>query len=143
VRQIPRKWLTALGVLGAALGLAGSAAAEPRPGVDRSELRRQLADLQRRARELDEKIRRVEAELAREAAARVAPRPEAPARPSMVNCMLPFYLDSAGIKHLRPDCAEITAQAACDPPYRYNEQGVRHFLPACTAGAPPPARAAE
>ena len=129
--------LLALVVFGSALGLARSAGAEPRLGVDRSELRRQLADLQRRARELDEKIRRVEAVLARDAPVHaVAPRAAAPAvTSSAVNCELPFYLDSTGIKHLRSECAELAAPPSCDPPFRLNEQGVRRFLPACTTDA--------
>ena len=134
----------ALAVFGAALGLAGNAGAEPRGGVDRSDLRRQLADLQRRARELDEKIRRVEAQLERDAPARVAPRSLAPARPSAAaECVMPFYLDTTGIKHLRPECAELAAQPSCDPPFRLNEQGVRRFLPDCTSDAPVAVNRAE
>jgi hypothetical protein len=133
--------MLALVVFFGALGSAATAAAEPRPGTDRSELRRQLADLQRRARELDEKIRRVENQLAREAPARTGAAPAAAALAT--NCLLPFYLDSTGIKHLRPECAELTAKAPCDPPYRLNEQGVRHFLPACTTAAAAPGKRVE
>jgi hypothetical protein len=124
--------MVALVVFGTALGLAGSVAAEPR-GADRADLQRQLTDLQRRARDIEERIRRVQAELAREAAARaVAPRTTAPAKPSIpAACILPFYLDSAGIKHLRPECVEVAGQASCDPPYNLDEQGVRRFRPAC------------
>jgi hypothetical protein len=128
--------MTSLVVLGAALLFAGKAAAEPRLGADRSDLRRQLADLRRRERELDDKIRRIEAELAREEAARaVAPRSMAEVSARMPPaCILPFYLDSAGIKHLRPECVELAGRPSCDPPYNLDDQGVRHFRPACAAG---------
>lgn len=124
----------------AALGLAGNAAAEPRLGSDRSELRRQLTDLQRKAQELEAKIRRVQAELARDAPSRaVPPRSLAPARPAAVtDCMLPYYLDNSGIKHVRPECFEPADQPSCDPPYVLDEQGVRRFRPACEFGAPAP-----
>ena len=66
----------------------------------------------------------------------VAPSAAAPAvTSSAVNCELPFYLDSTGIKHLRSECAELAAPPSCDPPFRLNEQGVRRFLPACTTDA--------
>jgi hypothetical protein len=123
--------LTALVVVGGALGFAGSAGAEPRLGSDRADLRRQLVDLQRREHELDDKIRRIEAELERDAPAR--PRSLAPTRPSAAaSCaLLPFYLDTTGIKHLRPECAELAAEPSCDPPYNLDEQGVRRFRPGC------------
>jgi hypothetical protein len=127
--------LTALVVVGGALGFAGKAGAEPRLGADRGDLRRQLVDLQRREHELDEKIRRIEAELARDTPAR--PRSLAPSRPSAAaNCaLLPFYLDSTGIKHLRAECAELAAEPSCDPPYNLDEQGVRRFRPGCMSDA--------
>jgi hypothetical protein len=123
-------------VLGPALGIANSAAAEPRGSADRGELRRQLVELQRRAHELEEKIRRVEAELAREAPVRaVAPRSLAAARSAAAaDCtVLPLYIDSTGIKHLRAECTERASQPSCDPPYALDEQGVRRFRPACTS----------
>lgn len=122
---------------GVALGLAGNAVAEPRLGAERADLRRQLVELQRRARELEDKIRRIDAELARDAARRV-PRALASARSSATDCMLPYYLDGVGIKHLRPECLEAASQLSCDPPYAVDEQGVRHFRPACASGAAMP-----
>jgi hypothetical protein len=124
---------------GVALGLAGNAAAAPRLGVERADLRRQLVELQRRARELEDKIRRIDAELARDAARRaVVPRALASARSSATDCLLPYYLDGVGIKHLRPECLEATSQLSCDPPYAVDEQGLRHFRPACASGAAGP-----
>ncbi len=135
-QPLSRRSLAALVILGASLGLAGSAAAEPRLGADRGDLSRQLTDLKRRARELDDKIHRIEAELARDAAARpVAPRSLAAARPSAPDCRLPYYLDTSGIRHLRPECLEPDGQPSCDPPYSLDEQGLRRFRPACASDA--------
>lgn len=144
MRRTPRsrRWTTALVAVAAALGLASSAAAEPRLGGDRGDLRRQLVDLQRQARELDDKIRRIQMELAREARTR-GPRPVVPASPAFpAACLLPFYLDSDGIKHLRPECAELVGAPSCDPPYNMDEQGVRHFRPGCATGTLAPGRRA-
>src|SRR3954466_4966490 len=104
MRRTPQRGrLVALVAFGVALGLAGNAAAEPRLGADRADLRRQLVELQRRAREIEDKIRRIEAELAREPATRaIAARSVARAKPAAaVDCVLPYYLDLTGIKHLR------------------------------------------
>ena len=135
----------ALLAFGATLGLNGRAAAEPRLGVDRAYLQRQLVDLQRRARELDERIRRIEMELARDASARaVVPRAATPAAPTVAaDCSLPIYLDRTGIKHLRPECLAPAGQTTCgDPPYYLDARGLRHFTPACESSADVP-RAAE
>ena len=134
MRHAPRNRTvaTALVVLGAASGLARPTAAEPRLGADRSELRRELVDLQRRARELDEKIRHVEAELAREARARaVAPRTNGAKPAAAADCTLPYYLDGAGIRHLRAECLAPAGESSCDPPYSLDEQGLRRFRPLC------------
>lgn len=129
--------MIALTAFGAALGLAGTVAAEPRLAADRGDLRRQLEDLKRRSHELDEKIRRIEAELARnEPPPPVAPRAIAPAAP---NCRLPYFLDSTGIRHVREECLEPAGQPSCDPPYNLDEHGVRRFRPACASGAIVPA----
>lgn len=128
--------MMALVVLGAALGLARSTAAEPRLGADRNDLRRQLVDLQRRERELDEKIRRIEADLARDARAQAsAPRSMPATTPAVPDCLLPYYLDNTGIRHLRTECLEPVDRPSCDPPYSLDEQGLRRFRPACASGA--------
>ena len=120
-------------------GLAGSATAERRLGRDHGELRRELADLHRQARELDERIRLIEAELARDApAGAVAARSlAASARPSDCD-MLPFYRDSTGIKHLRTECLDPADQLSCDPPYTLDERGLRRFRPECLSPADGP-----
>jgi hypothetical protein len=115
---------TAFVVLGAALTLAGNALGEPRIAADHADLQRRLAELQRKEHDLQSQIRRIEAELAREASARAA-----------AQCALPFYMDSMGIKHLRPECVELAGQPSCEPPYTLDEQGVRRFRPACASGA--------
>jgi hypothetical protein len=144
MRQTPQtqRLMTSLVFFGAVLGFASRAAAEPRLGADRGDLHRQLVDLQRREREIDEKIRRIEAELARDAAARTAAsRTLASAGPSVPPaCILPFYLDSSGIKHLRPECVELAGRPSCDPPYNLDEHGVRRFRPACATGAAAPSQ---
>jgi hypothetical protein len=126
--------LTTAVVLAAALALGGRAAAEPRLGGGSGDLDRQLVELKRQARELEEKIRRIEAELAREARARA--RAISVAEPQRgADCTLPFYLDSAGIKHLRAECLESTGHLSCDLPYTLDERGVRRVRPACESGA--------
>jgi hypothetical protein len=142
-RTPPRGRWAALVAFGVALGLAGNAAAEPRLGGDRAELRRQLVELKRRARELEDKIRRIDAELAREAATRVVPRSAGRAKSSVaMDCVLPYYLDLTGIRHLRPECLEAAGQSSCDPPYVVDEQGLRHFRLSCESGASLPNRPA-
>src|SRR4051812_16699437 len=146
MRRTPHRGrLAAVVAFGVALGLASNAAAEPRLGADRADLRRQLVELQRRARELEDKIRRIDAELAREAATRsVARRSVGRARSSAaVDCMLPYYLDLTGIKHLRPECLEAAGQLSCDPPYTVDEQGLRHFRTGCASGAALPSKRAD
>lgn len=143
-RTLQRGRSIALVAFGVALGLAGNAAAEPRLAADRADLRRQLVELQRRARELEDKIRRIDVELAREAATRaVAQRSVGRAKPAAaVDCVLPYYLDLAGIKHLRPECLEA-GQDSCDPPYVVDEQGVRHFRTGCASGMALPSKRAD
>ena len=137
MRLTPRRGrFVRLVAFGVALGFASSAAAEPRLGADRAELRRQLMDLQRRAREVEDKIRRIDAELARQAASRaVTHRALASTRSPATDCALPYYLDGVGIKHLRSECLEAASELSCDPPYSVDEQGVRHFRPGCASGA--------
>jgi hypothetical protein len=139
--------MTAAIVVG--VGLAGRAVAEPRLGADRAELRRQLLDLQRRQRELDEKIRQLEAELENDRRAQtVVPRStpailmDAAPPSAAAQCMLPFYLDGDGIRHLRPECVEVANRSSCDPPYTLDRQGIRHLRAACTSGAAAPSRPA-
>ena len=122
-------------VFGALTGLAGSATAERRLGTDHGELRRELADLRRQARELDERIRLIEAELARDApASAVTAGAFAVARPSDCST-LPFYRDSTGIKHLRTECLDPADHLSCDPPYTLDERGLRRFRPECLSAA--------
>lgn len=122
-------------VFGAAMGLAGSTAAEHRLVIDHAALQQELTDLRRRARELDEKIRRLEAELAQDAPPRAA-RSLGGTRPS--DCgMLPFYRDSAGIKHLRAECLDPADELSCDPPYALDQRGLRRMRPECLSGDAP------
>ncbi len=136
--------MLALVVFGATLGHAGSAKAEPRSGADRGDLRRQLVDLKRRAHELDEKIRRIEAELGRTIPSGTgAARALMPAIPSAAaDCKLPVYIDSVGIRHVRLECIDA-ASVSCDPPYALDEHGVRRFRPACETGATAPSNRDE
>jgi hypothetical protein len=146
MRQTPQRGrLVAFVAFGVALGVASNAAAEPRLGADRAELRRQLVELQRRERALEDKIRRIDAELAREASTRaVASRTVGRAKPAAaVDCVLPYYLDLTGIKHLRPECLEASGQPSCDPPYAVDEQGVRHFRTGCASGVALPSKRAD
>lgn len=116
------------------MGLAGSAAAERRLSADRAELRQELEDLRRRARELDEKIRRLEAELAHDAPpAPRASRALGGTRPADCS-LLPFYRDSAGIKHLRAECLDEKDELSCDPPYALDQRGLRRMRPECLSG---------
>jgi hypothetical protein len=142
--MVRRISMLALVVFGAALGLAGSANAEPRSGADRGDLRRQLVDLQRRAHELDEKIRHIEAELTRTTPSGAgASHALLPAIPSAAaDCKLPVYIDSIGIRHVRLECIDA-ASVSCDPPYALDEHGVRRFRPACETGAPAPSNLDE
>lgn len=122
------------------MGLTGSAAAEARlGGVDRGHLRRQLLELKRQARELDERIRRIEAELARDAPARAVVTTSMASTPAS-NCMLPYYRDGRGIKHMRLECLEPTDELSCDPPYTLDERGLRRFRPECLSAAEVPSR---
>jgi len=136
--------MLALVVFGVALGFANRAAAEPRLGADRGDLRRQLVDLQRRAHELDEKIRRIEAELAQSAPAGTgAARALTPAIPTAAaDCKIPVYIDGMGIRHVRLECLDA-ASASCDPPYALDEHGVRRFRPACETGVLAPSNRDE
>lgn len=124
----------AIVVFAVTLGLGSSAGAEPRIGADRAELRQQLADLQRRERELKREIQRVEAELERENRAQAMSL----AASAAAECLVPFYLDGMGIKHLRPECVATTSLASCDVPFNLDGRGVRHFRDSCAthAGAP-------
>jgi hypothetical protein len=128
--------LTALFAMAVMVGLVGRAAAQgPSAGIGK--LEQQLAELKRQARELDEKIRGVEAEIARQAAARVnAPDSTAAVqRASEADCEQPFYIDSAGIKHVRPQCFERARRSSCDEqPFALDELGIRRLRPACETG---------
>jgi hypothetical protein len=140
-----RRSTAAVIVLAGLIGLAGRVTAEPRLGGGRGDLDRQLSELKRQAHELEEKIRRIEAELAREARARAgAARAISVAKPQgTAECALPFYMDSAGIKHLRAECLESAGQLSCDLPYTLDERGVRRVRPACESGAAVPARSSN
>jgi hypothetical protein len=139
-----RKLITVAVVAGATLGFAGKVVAEPRFGADRAELRRQLLDLQRRQRELDEKIRQLEAEIENDRLAQPpVPSSMAPSTSSTPGsalaaqrCVLPFYLDGSGIRRLRPECVEIADRFSCDQPYVLDKRGVRQLRQACTSSAP-------
>jgi hypothetical protein len=111
---------------------AGSAVAEPRLAADRADLRRQLVDLQRRAFEIGQEIRRVEAQIEQDRRVQADPRFAA------AECMVPFYLDSMGIRHLRPECVDAMSESSCDPPFALDGRGVRHFREACASSAAEP-----
>ncbi|HEY3495201.1 MAG TPA: hypothetical protein VGK73_10965 [Polyangiaceae bacterium] len=128
--------LTVLFALAATGALVGRAAAQA-PSAGSGKLEQQLAELKRQARELDEKIRRIEAELARQAATRVnaSDATAAEQRAAAADCEQPFYIDSAGIKHVRPQCFERARQSSCEEqPFALDELGIRRLRPACEAG---------
>lgn len=117
-------------------GLVGRAAAQA-PSAGTGKLEQQLAELKRQARELDEKIRSVEAEIARQSAARVNALDSTAVeqRAADADCKQPFYIDSAGIKHVRPQCFERARRSACEEqPFALDELGIRRLRPACEGG---------
>ncbi len=97
--------------------------AQPRMDAERSELVRQLSEYKQRVRQLEERLQKLEEQRAR---ARVPAR-----RAAVEGCALPFYLDSSGLKHLRPECVDDGAQVSCDMPFQIDGNGIKRFRAAC------------
>ena len=136
---LQRRWLTSsLIILAAAVALGEPAAAQPLPETERVILERQLVELRQKARDLNEQIRRIEAQLGRDAssAAVVSPRGATAKQSGTGDCALPFYLDSTGLKRVRPECLATSSDALCDMPFLLDENGRRRVRPACSATPP-------
>lgn len=77
-------------------------------------------------RELEEHIRQIEAQMAREEA-----QPDEPQDDSAA-CTPPFFLDSSGLKHLRSECKPVTQEASCSVlPFVVGSDGLKRLRAAC------------
>jgi hypothetical protein len=118
-------------VLGFA-SLTASAHAESGPEAKRAELVREILETKERVRVLEARLRQLDSR-------RTAPaRREAVDQPSNVDaCARPFFLDGAGFKHVRAECA--LKVSPCEFPFTLDENGFKRVRSQCraeTAGNP-------
>lgn len=106
---------------------AGTAAAEPRRHRDAA-LERQIREAKQQMRELEHKIRVLEAQLVRQ---EPPPQPAAEVARPFDACALPFFLDSSGLKRIRPECLRAAAARPCDPPFVLGLGGIKMLRPGC------------
>jgi hypothetical protein len=111
------------------LGLASlttPAHAESGPDAKRAELVREILDTKERVRALEARLRQLDSR-------RSAPaRREAVDQPSNVDvCARPFFLDAAGFKHVRAECA--LKVSPCEFPFTLDENGFKRVRSQCRA----------
>jgi hypothetical protein len=83
---------------------------------------RELNETKQRVRELEERLRQLDARRSQDGRANVNAVAEDV-------CALPFFLDSSGFKHVRPEC--LRATTSCEQPFTIDETGIKRVRPAC------------
>ncbi|HET9957213.1 MAG TPA: hypothetical protein VFQ61_22100 [Polyangiaceae bacterium] len=121
-RQIFQRAAALIALSVAITGASRIAAADPDEDAERARIARELEDTRQRVRMLEERLRRLDSRRrdgAQSYESGVAAR-----------CSLPFFLDSSGVKRLRPECA-AEAPSRCDYPFSVGYDGIKRFRSSC------------
>lgn len=110
----------------ASAGLIGAASAEPRLDAEYAEVTRELSLAKDRVRLLTERLRQLELKRAPQEVRMLASSSGYPR-----DCSTPFRLDPQGVKHLRPECAGVSARVSCSTPFTIDGDGIKRVRTAC------------
>jgi hypothetical protein len=122
----PRFWIVGCLLAFGVLGRADAAEVEPDLETERAELVRELDHVKQRVKLLEERLRQLDSRRAK--GSRAAPLDDMNVSAA---CARPFFLDSSGIKHVRPDCAAAAAVVNCEAPFTLDSNGIKRLRPEC------------
>lgn len=120
----PKYLVTAL-----VLCVAAPIAAQPLLEQERADTVRQLNEARERVKQLEARLRVIDARRAHEQRAHAT---DGIAMQGTANCANPFFLDTDGVKHFRVECLVADTRSACETnPFTIDDDGIKRIRPAC------------
>jgi hypothetical protein len=90
-----------------------------------------IALLEKRLSEVEDRLQTVEQNEKASRSAATAKRTPQESRRQADTCSTPSYLDSSGVRHVRAECAQVTAAASCEPPFVLDTEGIKRIKTDC------------